>query len=634
MGCRVKTYMAMHNLRHAPPSPPPPPFLGPFTAAPAHNTISLPCANIIQGRYRYIDDLVQLATVSTHSPVYPWPRYHTPIQLQNLSPFLACHPDQAFASYIYNGLTAGFRIGFGQESTRLRSRDSNHPSSLSNRAVVEERITAEVASDRLYGPLPNYLTPQVHVSPLGLVPKAHQTNKWRLIVDLSCPTGGSINDGIAPSLCSLRYASVDDAVRTIRYLGRNTQLVKLDVKDAYRIMPVHPADYHLLGIRWEGKTYVDRSLPFGLRSAHKIFSALADFIAWVLHCHAIPYQLHYLDDFLFLVPPSSHRGVSLVAEVSGIFRMLGVPVATHKTEGPSTTLVFLGILIDTHALELRLPIEKLTRLQELIQSWSGRRSCTRRELESLLGSLSHAATVITQGRTFLRQLFSLLALDRAPHHYIRLNTSAKADLLWWKVFLQEWNGSSFFPSIAPFLEVFSDASGSYGCGGFAIPHGWFQLRWPQNWHTIPITAKELVPIVIAAAIWGPTWKRCRVRFRSDNMAVVDLLSSRTSKDQLLMHLLRCLVFYAAFFRFEFVGQHVPGVLNTAADAISRNKISLFLSLVPQIPCIPIPQPVLNLLVTRKPDWGSQGWTQLFAHSLLTESPRPPGQCTSQDGVDI
>ena len=175
---------------------------------------------------------------------------------------------------------------------------------------------------------------------------------------------------------------------------------------------------------------MDRSLPFGLRSAPKIFSALADFIALVLHCHAIPHQLHYLDDFLFLVPPSSHRGVSLVAEVSGIFRMLGVPVATHKTEGPSTTLVFLGILIDTHAFELRLPVDKLTRLQELIQSWSGRRSCTRRELEYLLGYLSHTATVITQGHTFLRQLFSLLALDRAPHHYIRLNTSASADLLW------------------------------------------------------------------------------------------------------------------------------------------------------------------------------------------------------------
>ena len=69
--------------------------------------------------------------------------------------------------------------------------------------------------------------------------------------------------------------------------GRDAQLVKLDIKEAYRIMPVHPDDYHLLGIRWKGSTYIDRALPFGLRSAPKIFNAIADFIAWVLTCQGI-----------------------------------------------------------------------------------------------------------------------------------------------------------------------------------------------------------------------------------------------------------------------------------------------------------------------------------------------------------
>ena len=58
--------------------------------------------------------------------------------------------------------------------------------------------------------------------------------------------------------------------------------MKLDIKDAYRIVPVHLDDYHLLGIKWKGSTYVDRALPFGLRSAPKIFNAIADVIAWVL----------------------------------------------------------------------------------------------------------------------------------------------------------------------------------------------------------------------------------------------------------------------------------------------------------------------------------------------------------------
>ena len=85
-----------------------------------------------------------------------------------------------------------------------------------------------------------------------------------MIVDLSSPTNHSVNDSISKELCSLVYASVDDAVERILQLGRGTKLVKLDIQSSYRIVPVHPHDQHLLAITWEGKTYIDRALPFGL----------------------------------------------------------------------------------------------------------------------------------------------------------------------------------------------------------------------------------------------------------------------------------------------------------------------------------------------------------------------------------
>lgn len=606
--------------------------LGPSSPGRVNQAISLSCANIVNGCYRYIGDLLQLTAASSSHPGHGWPIYHTPIHMERLHPFLISHPDKTFAAFMYKGLTTGFRIGFSRHHRQLHSRGTNHPSALANERVVQEKISTEVTAGRLYGPLPAHTTVPVHVSPLGLVPKAHQTNKWRLIVDLSHPTGSSVNDGISPDQCSLHYASVDDAVNIIQKLGRDTELVKLDIKDAYRIVPVHPADYHLLGIHWKGDTYIDRALPFGLRSAPKVFNAVADLVAWALHQQGITYQLHYLDDFLFLGMPGSPQGARYLTTALDTFRSIGIPVAAQKTVGPATSLVFLGILIDTHTFELRLPADKLARLQHTMRSWSGKRSCTRKELESLLGYLSHAASVVTQGRTFLRQLFPLLSTNRAPHHYIRLNAGARADLLWWKIFLQNWNGTSFFPASTPSIEVVSDASGSYGCGAFSGPHGWFQLEWPASWAPFHIAAKELVPIVIAAALWGREWKRSCICFRSDNMAVVSILKSRTSKDQLLMHLLRCLVFYAAFYRFQFVAEHVPGVLNTAADAISRNNTSLFLSLAPpQIPHITIPQSVLELLVIGRPNWGSNEWTRLFVHSLNGGSQTPHGQSTSRDG---
>ena len=271
--------------------------LGPLHPRQPGQSISLPCAGIVNGRYCYINDLLRLSAGSTSHIVHAWPRYCTPIRVDNLCPFLASHPDQAFAAYIYEGVTVGFRIGYIDSHRCPQSRVSNHISSLANEAVVQERISTEVRAGRLLGPLPAHMSSLVHVSPVGLVTKAHQANSWRMIVDLSHPPHGSVNDGIRRDLCSLCYASVDDAVHIIQHLGRGTELVKLDIKDAYRIVPVHPADYHLLGIRWEDETYNDRALAFSLRSAPKIFSAVADVNAWAFMQMGISYHLHYLDDF-------------------------------------------------------------------------------------------------------------------------------------------------------------------------------------------------------------------------------------------------------------------------------------------------------------------------------------------------
>jgi len=81
----------------------------------------------------------------------------------------------------------------------------------------------------------------------------------------------------------LAYASVDHLAGLVMSAGRGSFLVKADIKEAYRIVPVHPEDQHFLGVYWEGSLYVDKVLPFGLRSAPKIFSALANALQWTLH---------------------------------------------------------------------------------------------------------------------------------------------------------------------------------------------------------------------------------------------------------------------------------------------------------------------------------------------------------------
>ena len=139
---------------------------------------------------------------------------------------------------------------------------------IANPTVVKEYLTLECKLGRVVCPLDLAFFPHIQRNRFGVILKPHQQGKWQLIVDLLHPEGSSVNDGIAPSLW---YVSMDDAVKVILALGKGTELAKFDIQSAYRIVPIHPTDRYLLGMMWNGQLYVDTALPFGLRSAPKIF---------------------------------------------------------------------------------------------------------------------------------------------------------------------------------------------------------------------------------------------------------------------------------------------------------------------------------------------------------------------------
>lgn len=139
-------------------------------------------------------------------------------------------------------------------------------------------------------------------------------------------------------------------------------LATLDIASAYRNVPVHPEDQPLLGMRWKGDLYMDATLPFGLRSAPKIFTTLADGLEWILQSRGSCRLIHYLGDFLFMAEPGSRCESSLRLTLEGCAE-LGLPLAHEKLEGTGTTRTFLRIILDMVKLELRLPEEKLRRLE-------------------------------------------------------------------------------------------------------------------------------------------------------------------------------------------------------------------------------------------------------------------------------
>ena len=316
-----------------------------------------------------------------------------------------------------------------------------------------------------------------------MVPK--QDGGWRTIYHLSAPLGKSINDFINPDTYTLTYCSVDDAFAIVNLLGPGTLLSKIDLKNAFRLIPVRQADWNLLGICWQGKYYIDTCLPFGWRSAPYIFNRLATAIHWILqNNYNVQFILHYLDDFL--------------------------------TAG-----------------------------REELQSFSTRKKCTKRQLLSLIGKLSFACKVVPAGRIFLHRLIDLSMTVKCPHHRIRISQEAQRDIICWQDFLPTWSGSSLILNthwtISPSMNLYTDASGSEGWGAFWSGR-WLQSHWSPAQLVKPILWKELFAIVNAVNTWGQQWAKQKILFHCDNEAVVEIWCKGSTRDPETMALVRLLYF--------------------------------------------------------------------------------------------
>ncbi len=490
---------------------------------------------------------------------------------------------------------------------------------------------------RLIGPLNPGDFPYAQISSLGAVEKKHST-KWRLILDLSHPAGFSVNDGIAKPQCSLTYSRVRDAVDQILRMGKGCYLAKIDIDSAFRNIPVHPHDRHLLGMIWSNALYIDTVLPFGLRSAPKIFNAIASGFQWIAKKRGVSFLDRFLDDFITGAASEADcaRNLYLLENTCSI---LNLPLALHKKEGPATCLTYLGIELDTVAMEIRLPAQKLHRLKHTIQKWVSMKFCKRKQLESLIGLLHDASIVVRPGRTFIRRLIDALKSSNNQRRtvFIRLNKQAKSDIMWWHCFIEQWNGLSMMTDDRkshPDICLMSDASGSWGCGAF-VHSSWFQLKLPESFQGLHITIKELLPIVMAAAIWGEQWQNKSVLCRCDNLAAVHIINSGTSSDAHALALLRCLHFVTAKFNIILSAVHLPGVDNVLADALSRDNLAYFFLHNPQASPLPslIPVPLMDLLASTNLDWTSPSWNSTFSSIFKRDCQRALSIPISQPTVD-
>ncbi len=204
-----------------------------------------------------------------HQPLLttkPSPQLPTPVKLSSLIKFLDS------VKFLISGFSHGFRLHFQGPRQPLNSK--NLSSAVQNPQVVDKKLEQELAANRLAGPFTIPPFQSFCVSPLGLVPKK-VPGDFRLIHHLSFSKGQLINNGIAPEHTHVQYATIADAIRLVKRAGRGCLLAKTDIKSAFRIIPIYPQDYPLLGFKWWGSYYYDCCMPMGCSSSCKTFKLSA-----------------------------------------------------------------------------------------------------------------------------------------------------------------------------------------------------------------------------------------------------------------------------------------------------------------------------------------------------------------------
>jgi len=473
-------------------------------------------------------------------------------------------PDREF---LLDGVQNGFHI-IDKEAIVYTASMDNYKSATNKHACqkVEKQILTEIQEGRY---VVSSSKPTI-VSALGAIPKA-ESDDLRLIHDCSQPSGLAVND-YASLDEKTKYQSVQDAVDILK---PNSYLAKVDLKSAYRSVPVHHSNWQALGLQWwfgddpQPTFMYDTRLPFGSKLAPSIFHRLTQSVRRMLQRRGIHGVIVYLDDFL-IVSDTYEECMETLNVLWRLLRCLGFAISWGKVEGPSQAITFLGIHIDSVGFTLELPRKKLGELQVCVKAFRGRKRASLLSLQQLAGKLNWACQVVRGGRTYLRRVLDTIKPLRKAHHKAKLSKDFQADILWWCNFLSVFNGKCLALTFAPTHEVYMDACNT--ASGFSNGDDWqyinFQMDMPlvADWH---INCKETLSAILAARRWAHTWANSKVKFFTDNICTRANLIKGTSKNKLLMPFLRELFWLSATYNFHITAEYIPGKFNDIPDAISR-----------------------------------------------------------------
>ena len=465
---------------------------------------------------------------------------------------------------------------------------TNYKSCIEHKGLVDRQLAADLRSGQLLRQPAGQAATHIHA--LAAIPKS--ADEVRIIHDLSRPLGRSINDSITYKQYS--WASIDDAVALVT---PGCFMARVDVRNYYRHFPIDPADWGKLAFCWhfEGDTAPttvwDPYLQFGQRNAPEVAHRFTLAVLEMMRCRGYSSLVGIMDDFL-IVAPTQQACEEAFQALLLLLRQLGftVNMKPSKTVGPAQQQIFVGILIDSVAMQVRLDPQKLTLVRSKLATFKHKRSALCREVQSLAGLLNWVCKVVYGGRTFLRRILDTFQGTAVPHHHIRLGQGFHRDIKWWLSSLATFNGQALIlPARRTVPRQFqTDAEGS-GAVGVFMWGGYVGLSHARLCQLLPgkvppqglhISVYETFAALVAVRLFPEAVHNQNLCLRSDNtttVAAVNKMTCTASEPSRghIMRTLRKLFSASVSLNFRLTALHVAGVDNGLADALSRLDMPRF-----------------------------------------------------------
>ena len=508
---------------------------------------------------------------------------------------------------VIQGFAEGFRLGYQADRTSLFTR-----SRIPDEAALQDHLRNHLETEtkvegRILGPFPYHPTQApswlsfIRFSPISLLPKRTcglaLRDKFRLIWNGSWGKlfGVSVNDGIPREVYACRFVTFDTVVTRVLILvfagGQWILLWKTDLVSAFRIAQVHPDDWPLLGFEYQGSAYLDTRLPFGVVSGPFTFQRISNSVKAIGNgLMANPLEAlqpanvreassldALLDDFFQITAGPRPEAAKLsMCSFMALLEIIGIEAAPDKTFSPRTRLTIFGLQIDTIAMEISLPAERLAGLKMLLNHWEDKDEYTKREIQSLVGVLVFCSYGIRWGRAFIHRLIKAIRPLKFAKSRTKITQEMRDDMRWWKQFALDphYKGVSIIvdPHIIYFseLDAYTDSTPETCAGGFGDV--WFLVEFYGIQLDWSISAKELYSFVTLCGTHGPKFTGKTICLLCDNEASVITIKSMRAHCPVMATLVRELFYICARYSFQVVPKHIPGVKNVLADRLSRPNL--------------------------------------------------------------